>query len=86
MPETRYRYEFPFQKKMPASLRIQDQPYLNSIIYEATSVAPAATFHHPTGEFRNPQYLKPYHAATIVDTRLDTVKRPGGQNSLMMMI
>ena len=74
VPETRCRSEFPFQKEMPSSLRIFNQPYLQSLIYEATSVASAAASPRPINELYCPQYLKPYHASVLVDSRLAAVK------------
>ena len=74
VPETRYRYEFPFRKEMPSSLWTHGRPYLHSMIYEATSLAPAASSQGPANGKHGPQYLKPYHASTLVDSRLDAVK------------
>ena len=74
VPETRFRFDFPFKTEMPSSLRIANQPYLQSLLYEATSVAPTAASHRPTSELYSPQYLKPYHASVLVDPRLDAVK------------
>jgi hypothetical protein len=36
VPETRYRYEFPYIADMPAFLEVPDNPYLSSLIYENT--------------------------------------------------
>lgn len=74
VPETRYRYELPFRKQMPSFLHVSDQPYLRSMIYDATLTAPAAASHNAAEESCRPQYFKPYHAATLVDARLDAVK------------
>ncbi|KAK4188607.1 hypothetical protein QBC35DRAFT_495907 [Podospora australis] len=34
VPESRYRYEFPFRITLPKRLRITENPYLSSLIYE----------------------------------------------------
>lgn len=39
-PETRFRYELPYRAEMPFELA-EDNPYLDSLIYEATSLLPA---------------------------------------------
>lgn len=38
-PETRFRYEFPYLSEMPFELTV-DNPYMDSLIYEATSLFP----------------------------------------------
>ncbi|KAF2652241.1 putative C6 transcription factor [Lophiostoma macrostomum CBS 122681] len=40
-PETRYRYDFPYVSTMPASLVTNDNPYLQSFIYEAATIYPS---------------------------------------------
>ena len=37
VPETRYRYDFPYRSTMPANL-IKDNPYLKSFVYEAAAM------------------------------------------------
>ncbi|KAK2608972.1 hypothetical protein QQS21_002452 [Conoideocrella luteorostrata] len=74
-PETRYRYEFPFIKEMPAFLQSADNAYLNSLVYEWTRIDAQA--HQVSaggaGENETP-YLRPYHAAELWDARIDAIK------------
>ncbi len=74
VPESRFRYEFPYIKDMPSFLLRTDNPYLDSLIYECTLVD-SATMEQPAKpmDAQSP-YLKPYHAAEIIDLRLDSVK------------
>lgn len=97
VPETRYRYEFPYISKMPENLLADDNPYLQSLIYEAAAIYPVPkqstapkdhswSQHMPfelsaetylQGHDFKPHetvYLKPYHAAEVVDPRLSNVK------------
>ncbi|KAI5465269.1 hypothetical protein BGZ63DRAFT_436822 [Mariannaea sp. PMI_226] len=84
-PETRYRYEFPYKTEMPEDY-IPDNPYLDSLIYEAASLYSAgrlpARLESSTAsrianlgsdEYQN-LYLKPFHAAQVVDAQLADVK------------
>ena len=84
MPETRFCYEFPYRSTMPEDY-FPDNPYLESLIFEATSLLPdkstkpSENGESPlisslyTGEYRN-LYLKPFHAAEIVDPLLIDVR------------
>jgi Fungal Zn(2)-Cys(6) binuclear cluster domain len=78
IPETRYRYDFPFIKEMPAFLQHPDNPYLKSPIYEWASKGISGA----KQELSSPQlgdsdykslYLSPYHAAEIVEPRINDV-------------
>jgi hypothetical protein len=81
VPETRYRYVFPLMTEMPAALNTPGNPYLRSLLYEWTMsdedesgnfAAPAITA-GPTHDDElpgNDPYLKPWHAADIVDIHL----------------
>lgn len=89
VPETRFQYELPYSRDMPASLLISGSPYLNSLIYEAASQrawhsqahksAATESSHrvfsaeYASSEHRS-EYLKPYHAAVFVEPRLGNVK------------
>ncbi|KAF4340441.1 nitrate assimilation regulatory nirA [Fusarium beomiforme] len=76
-PETRFRHEFPYRAGMPVFLQTQQNPYLQSLMYEAAFMRPPAEQSASElalcDRFR-PQYLKPYLAAEIVDPRLDVIK------------
>lgn len=89
IPETRYRYEFPYISTMPVSLVTNDNPYLQSHIYEAAamyassgrSVIPSQS--QPSLKTNSVQqahktygtvYQKPFHVATVVEPRLSQVK------------
>lgn len=75
IPETRYRYEFPYLADMPAFLEVPNNPYLTSLIYENTFKL-ITSKQHPVdsrdgaAEYQD-MYLTPYHAAKMIDRRLD---------------
>ncbi|KAI9163566.1 nitrate assimilation regulatory protein nira [Paramyrothecium foliicola] len=74
-PETRYRYEFPYKSQFPELLSSVDNPYLGSLLYEGARVgapAPNLTLSSANEKYQA-QYLRPYHAATIIDSRLEEV-------------
>ncbi|KAH8666968.1 hypothetical protein BX600DRAFT_511851 [Xylariales sp. PMI_506] len=84
-PETRYRYLFPYISEMPEYF-VPNNPYLNSAIYEASSLYVSAE--PPTllqssatavgSNLNTPEYqmiyLKPFHAAQVVDSQLSDAK------------
>ncbi|TFB01937.1 Nitrogen assimilation transcription factor nirA [Trichoderma ghanense] len=85
-PETRFRYEFPYRSEMP-DYCIENNPYLDSIIWGAASLygqgrqpaaLAAASAAGPAGDFGTQGYesiyLKPFHAAEVVDPRLTDAK------------
>ncbi|KAK5996294.1 Nitrogen assimilation transcription factor nit-4-like protein [Cladobotryum mycophilum] len=75
IPETKYRYEFPWKKQIPASLQRQDNPYLQHLIYDSSSAyIPRATIGSSKSEIPSSHYFTPLAAAKIVDPRLDSVK------------
>lgn len=85
VPEIRLRYDFPYGSEMPQEY-VLDNPYLDSLIYEASSLYPAGglpgisrpasadsdTTWQPQG-FRS-LYLAPLHAAAVVEPRLSEVR------------
>lgn len=79
-PETRFRNDFPYCQKMPRPLLTPSNPYLKSLVYEATGIMPdsrapgLSSSSHPQSDHYKPQYVKPYLAAKIVDPRLDLVR------------
>jgi hypothetical protein len=79
LPETRYRYVFPVMHEMPEFLLRPDNLYLGSRVYEWTVDAVSAG--QRAGLPRRSRYLelqspyvKPYHAAEVVDPLLSVVK------------
>ncbi|KAG6006825.1 hypothetical protein E4U21_006632 [Claviceps maximensis] len=85
-PETRPRYEFPYRAEIPPG-DIPNNPYFNSLLYEATSLHPttAPNAGHPRGTGVAPEavlagveyqsmYLKPFHAAEIADSCLENAR------------
>ncbi|KAF4902476.1 Nitrogen assimilation transcription factor nirA [Colletotrichum fructicola] len=78
-PETRLRYNFPYRSEMP-EIYVQNNPYLNSFIYEAASLYPAhgqgRPSHATAGGSQELQsvYTKPFHAARVVEPRLSDAK------------
>ena len=75
IPETRYRYEFPYLTDMPSFLDVPNNPYLSSLIYEntfklITSKQLPTDSNNGEAEYQN-MYMIPYHAVKIIDRRLD---------------
>ncbi|KAK2755598.1 C6 transcription factor [Colletotrichum kahawae] len=79
VPETRLRYDFPYRSEMP-EIYVQDNPYLNSFVYEAASLYSATGTWRPSyadaGGSQQLQsvYTKPFHAAQVVEPRLSDAK------------
>jgi hypothetical protein len=81
LPETRFRYEFPYISEMPTAL-LPNNPYLGSMIYEAQTLFSSPNQGTPSSQSStsgldragSPEmqslYLKPLHAADVVDARL----------------
>ena len=73
-PETRFRYDFPYDKKMPASLLVQGNAYVQSPIYNPRSVYPSSghsskSLHEGTSGAQNTS-VETIHLAKVVDPRL----------------
>jgi hypothetical protein len=83
IPETCFRYDFPYGSEIPAAL-VSDNPYLNSMLFEATSlfstdaVRPgpleSSLFARLGSDDPRSVYLKPFHAADVVDSLLADVR------------
>ncbi|KAF6810225.1 C6 transcription factor, partial [Colletotrichum sojae] len=80
VPESQLRYVFPYRPEMPA-VYIRDNPYLESRIYEAASLSPAqglaetsTSIGGESSEEIQSAYLRPFHAAHVVDSRLPDAK------------
>lgn len=83
-PESRFRYQFPYLSSMPAPLQASDNPFLESLLYEGA----VQGFAQPLPQQQQPLsiaeavqarsnshvYMKPYHAAEIVDSRIASAK------------
>ncbi|KAK1760212.1 hypothetical protein QBC47DRAFT_289520 [Echria macrotheca] len=88
VPESKYRYVFPVVDEMPAYLIRPDNPYLDSIVYEWTARRPRDADRsagegssgvdggslHTATEKPHEFYLKPYHAAEVVDVLLSAAQ------------
>ncbi|TDZ32162.1 Nitrogen assimilation transcription factor nirA [Colletotrichum spinosum] len=75
-PETRLRYDFPYRSEMP-EFYIRDNPYLDSLVYEAASLYSANEISGVSPPDRDTEtqaiqsiYLKPFHAAHVAEPRL----------------
>ncbi|KXJ93632.1 hypothetical protein Micbo1qcDRAFT_231332 [Microdochium bolleyi] len=72
-PDARMQYTFPYLKDMPAFL-LRDNPYADSLILKSVSLTltggpgPPAPPAPPIQSASDP-YLRPYHAAEVVDPR-----------------
>ncbi|PON25487.1 hypothetical protein TGAM01_v205781 [Trichoderma gamsii] len=83
VPESRYRYRFPYIDEMPAFLMHPPNPYLDSLLYESTfrdrtppasqSMASASSS-AAGGDEHQGVYLKPFHAAEVMDAKLELIK------------
>ncbi|KAL8822314.1 MAG: hypothetical protein Q9191_006949 [Dirinaria sp. TL-2023a] len=85
VPETRMRYDFPYRSEMPEDC-FPNNPYLDSLIYEGASLdstkrflgrlgsAYTSTSADPRSDGYSSPYLKPFHAAEVVDPQLSRVK------------
>ncbi|KAM0250860.1 hypothetical protein ACHAP5_002079 [Fusarium lateritium] len=82
VPETRLRYEFPYRAEMPREYNI-DNPYLSSLVYEAASLysnnlpgehSASGLFGSLVSEEQRSLYLKPFHAAQVIEPLLSDVK------------
>lgn len=90
VPETRYRYTFPYRVNMPRGLLSHDNPYFQSLLYEAASILPSSgqgsssdqpssagfstSSHSEATKQYETAYLMPYHAAELVEPALASVK------------
>ncbi|KAK0747338.1 hypothetical protein B0T21DRAFT_405976 [Apiosordaria backusii] len=90
VPESRYRYEFPFMSPLPVRLQTKDNPYLGSLIYEWEIERPGSPAKSPKGKGKQPEaarsaseestthgpgpYLKPFHAAEVHDPLIDSAE------------
>ncbi|KAL6699759.1 hypothetical protein J3F84DRAFT_361663 [Trichoderma pleuroticola] len=84
-PETRFRYELPYRTEMP-EYYLGNNPYMDSMIYGASSLYPKDERSRISGRTatsragnRAPNeyqdvYLKPFHAAEVIDPRLTDAK------------
>ncbi|KAL6803079.1 hypothetical protein GGI42DRAFT_19984 [Trichoderma sp. SZMC 28013] len=84
-PETRFRYELPYQTEMPVYY-LGDNPYMDSMIYGASSLYPQDARSRISGRTATNRggkrasngyqdvYLKPFHAAEVIDPRLTDAK------------
>jgi len=75
-PECRLRYSFPYISEMPGRLRLPGNPYADSPILD--DWFPILNRNPPPAPDAPPSryqcaYLKPYHAAQILDPRLSKV-------------
>ncbi|KAL6798401.1 hypothetical protein J3E68DRAFT_399708 [Trichoderma sp. SZMC 28012] len=84
-PETRFRYELPYRTEMP-EYYLGDNPYIDSMIYGASSLYPkterskipgrtatSRAGNRASNEYQG-AYLKPFHAAEVIDPRLTDAK------------
>ncbi|KAH8897378.1 hypothetical protein GQ53DRAFT_638658 [Thozetella sp. PMI_491] len=81
-PETRFRYDFPYRSDMPQDF-LPNNPYLDSFIYDVTFPYPSAQssklpVSSPVASLGSEEYrslyLKPFHAAEVMDPRLTDAK------------
>ncbi|KAI7770812.1 hypothetical protein LZL87_004599 [Fusarium oxysporum] len=74
-PETRSRYQFIYSPLMPKYLQTDDNPFMRSLIHEWSTRGDIVSIASPVFTESDlgyrAQYLRPHHAAKIVDSRLD---------------
>jgi hypothetical protein len=80
-PETRFRYKLLYMPEMPQQYISTDNPYLNSLIYEGLSLYERddganldKSAVQGNGSDGESPYLRPFHAAHVVDPLLSDVK------------
>lgn len=88
VPETRLRFDFPYRTQMPAAIQRSGNAYLGSVMYEAIHAEDRQQSEAGDEQQQQqrqqdeledlakrypPQYLRPYHAAKLVDPRLGLV-------------
>lgn len=74
-PETKYRYQFLYSRLLPSHLQTPTNSFIHSLIYKwnekdeagKVSVTPLSE----SEQKHNAQYLRPVHAGSIVDPRMD---------------
>lgn len=77
-PESRLRYTLPYMDSMPAFLLVPDNEYLTTPLYEATFKSPPSSpdsvdvDNSEVSKCMDP-YMKPSHAAEVVEPILDRV-------------
>ncbi|KAM0737811.1 hypothetical protein ACQRIT_007815 [Beauveria bassiana] len=64
--ETKLRFEFPYRAQMPLEILSSNVPYLQSPIYELYKTPEKMA----VWDQNKPQYMKPYRAADMADSRL----------------
>ncbi|KAG8669279.1 hypothetical protein FPOAC1_008668 [Fusarium poae] len=77
-PETRSRYQFIYSPLMPRYLQKATNPFMESLIHEWShrddaSLIASPTLPEPDLGYKA-HYLRPHHAALIVDSRLDDIE------------
>ncbi|KAG7404565.1 Nitrogen assimilation transcription factor nirA [Fusarium oxysporum f. sp. raphani] len=76
-PETRYRYQFLYSPSMPSYLQTPTNPFMHSLFYEWNERDEAGKVSAPplseSEKKYKAQYLRPVHAASIVDPRMDEI-------------
>jgi len=72
VPESSRRYSFPLVREFPASLLIPSNSYLRSPMYQATFQQDSAR-EAELAVLYQPQYLKPYHGAELLEPLLNEV-------------
>lgn len=87
-PESRIRYQFPYLSYLPAPLQAPDNPFLESLLHEGVVQGFAQLLPQHLPQHQQPSstaeavharsnshiYLKPYHAAELVDSRIASAK------------
>lgn len=85
VPETCLRYELPYSRDLPARLLVSESPYFDSTIHEAASQrtlhsqireitateSERRILSDSDSLTRQSQYVKPYHAAVLIEPRLE---------------
>ncbi|KAF5703906.1 nitrate assimilation regulatory nirA [Fusarium mundagurra] len=76
-PETRCRYQFLYSPLMPSYLQTPSNPFIHSLIHEWNENDHAGNASVPrlseSEEKYKAQYLRPVHAASIIDHRMDEI-------------
>ncbi|RSL48676.1 hypothetical protein CEP51_015601 [Fusarium floridanum] len=70
-PQGYFRYTFPFVREMPQHLYMPSNPYLDSLLHHRTIISSPSATQPGDGPWK--AYDIPYHAAVLVEPRIDRV-------------
>ncbi|KAI1759115.1 hypothetical protein GGR53DRAFT_524115 [Hypoxylon sp. FL1150] len=93
-PDSRFRYEFPYNQEMPSHLDNPQNPYLQSTLYKKTSVPQPLEYIETLRDVEDESekvYLAPYHTAKLIDSRITSANvsswtKVSSDNTMLRML